>query len=141
MTLSRILSIACFVFLFINWGWGQEPTSLSQSAQLTELQMMALDSLAADTTRGELMIPNVFSPNDDQINDYFEVQTDGETVYDFTIFSRAGMRVFHSNSPRIFWDGRTNGGESMGSGIYYFVIEERGSEDPYQKAGFIYLYR
>lgn len=120
---------------------GQEPSSLSQSDQLTESQMIALDSLAADTTGGELMIPNVFSPNDDQINDYFEVETDGVTVYEFTIFSRAGMRVFHSKSPRIFWDGRTNGGEPLGAGIYYFVIEDRGSEDQYQKAGFIYLYR
>jgi gliding motility-associated-like protein len=100
-----------------------------------------LDSLAVDSISGELKVPNVFSPNDDEINDYFEVETDGTTVYEFSVFTRTGTRIYHSLSPRIFWDGRSNAGKEMREGIYYYVIEEDGGSDPFEKAGFIHLFR
>ena len=74
------------------------------------------------------------------LNDYFEVETDGETVYEFTVFTRAGIRVFHSSSPRIFWDGRSLSGEELKQGIYYYTIEEVGNET-HEQAGTIYLFR
>jgi len=83
----------------------------------------------------------VFSPNGDQINDYFEVDTDGTTIYEFSIFTRAGTRIYHSLSPRIFWDGNSLDGKELKEGIYYYVIEEEGGTSPFDKAGFMYLFR
>ncbi|MGW8316108.1 MAG: T9SS type B sorting domain-containing protein, partial [Bacteroidales bacterium] len=93
------------------------------------------------TVGGELGIPNVFTPNGDQINDYFEVTTDGVTVYELTFFTRTGTRIYHSRSPRIFWDGRSLEGKELPEGIYYYVIEEVGALEPFEKAGFIHLFR
>lgn len=100
-----------------------------------------LDSLGADSISGALVIPNVFSPNGDEINDYFEVSTDGSTVYELSIFTRTGTRVFFSSSPRIFWDGRSNVGENLKQGVYYYVIEEKDGGDSTQEVGFIHLFR
>jgi len=97
--------------------------------------------MAADTVDSELDVPNVFSPNGDGNNDYFEVTTNGITVYEFTVFTRSGSRVYHSLSPRIFWDGKSVGGEELSEGVYYYVIEEEGDSEPFEKAGFIHLFR
>ena len=101
-----------------------------------------LDTVALDSTDGTLVIPNVFTPNGDGINDYFEVETDGITVYDFTVFTRTGAQIFNSNSPRIFWDGTNSAALDLEEGVYYYVIEEEeGNTRPYSSAGFIYLFR
>ena len=141
MTLPRSIVIACLSFLLFRMGYGQEQDHLTGSMQLTAEQMVVLDSLAADSTGSELAVPNVFTPNGDGINDYFEVTTDGTRVYEFSIFTRTGTRVYHSLSPRIFWDGKSNSGHDLKEGVYYYVIEETDDPDPFEKAGFMHLYR
>jgi gliding motility-associated-like protein len=88
-----------------------------------------------------LDVPNVFTPNGDDINDYFEVTTDGITAYEFSIFTRTGTRIYHSLSRRIFWDGKSIGGQELPKGIYYYVIEEVGAADPVKYSGFMHLFR
>ena len=141
MTLPRYIVIACLCFLLFRMGYGQHQDPLTGSMQLTAEQMVVLDSLAADSTGGELAVPNVFTPNGDSINDYIEITTDGIRVYDFNVFTRTGTLVFHSLSPRIFWNGRSNGGQELKEGIYYYIIKETEDPDPFSKTGFIYLYR
>jgi gliding motility-associated-like protein len=141
MTLARSFAIACF-FLHLSAGVsGQHADTFDGAIQLSAEQMVMLDSLAADSTITELDIPNVFTPNGDGYNDYFEVTTDGVTVYEFTVFTRTGARVYHSLSPRIFWDGKSNGGKDLKEGVYYYVIEETESSEPFGKAGFMHLFR
>lgn len=96
---------------------------------------------STDSAGTALNVPNVFTPNGDNINDYFEVITDGTTMYEFTVFTRSGARVYYSLSPRIFWDGQSSGGLDLSEGIYYYVIEETGDSEPFKKAGFIHLFR
>ena len=141
MTLPRSVAIICFYFFLSAMVTGQHRDPLTGSLQLSDMQLHMLDSLAADSISGELTVPNVFSPNNDKINDYFEVETDGTTVYEFSVFTRTGTRIFYSMSPRIFWDGRNNAGKEMREGVYYYVIEEEGGSDPFEKAGFIHLFK
>jgi large repetitive protein len=54
----------------------------------------------------QLMVPNVFSPNGDEVNDYFEVTTPGDYIYTFRVFTRDGLLIYASVSPLIRWDGR-----------------------------------
>ena len=67
----------------------------------------------------ELMPPNVFTPNGDMINDYFEVSTQGDYIYSFRVFTRTGTQVYYSRSEQIIWDGRTTGGREVPEGVYY----------------------
>jgi gliding motility-associated-like protein len=97
--------------------------------------------MAADTSASDLVVPNVFTPNGDQLNDYFEVPTNGSTVYELTIFTRTGTRIYHSRSPRIYWDGRSLEGKELPEGVYYYVIEEVDSSPTEGKAGFMHLFR
>jgi len=86
-------------------------------------------------------VPNVFTPNGDNKNDYFEVETPGDAIYDLIIFTRTGTKVYDSTSPRIFWDGRNSGGNEVSEGIYYYIIKLTGKPSSRGLSGFIYLYR
>ena len=141
MTLLRFLVIIYCFLLLLPAASGQDTQTLKGESQLTGEQVVVLDTASVDSIDSSLVIPNVFTPNGDGIHDYFEVNTDGVTVYDFYVFTRTGTQVFHSNSPRIFWDGTNSAGIDLGEGVFYYVIEAEGDLAPYSSAGFIYLFR
>ena len=141
MTIKRSITFVCFCCLLVPVIFGQDQDQLSDTIRLSAKQLQMIESLASDSVDSELDVPNVFTPNGDEVNDYFEVTTDGVTVYDFTVFTRTGTRIYHSLSPRIFWDGRSIGGKELPEGIYYYVIEEEGGSEPFNSAGFMHLYR
>ncbi len=69
----------------------------------------------------EFIIPNIFTPNGDRINDEFAVRACGVYEYEIEILNRFGKTMFQSNSLNINWDGYTNE-EKASDGIYFYVI-------------------
>jgi len=141
MIVSRFLAVVCFSVFLIPHLSGQQEEPSHPVIIPADLDAAAMEAMETDTAGAILQIPNVFSPNGDQVNDYFEVSTDGTTVYEFSVFTRSGTRIYHSHSPRISWDGKSLDGIELREGTYYYVIEEKGGTNPFEKAGFIYLYR
>lgn len=141
MTLTRSIAIICLCGLLLPKLSGQQEDTVVTPVPLSESQFINAEVSNTNAPGDELKIPNVFTPNGDQVNDYFEVETDGTTVYEFSVFTRTGTRVYYSKSPRIFWDGNSLDGQELKEGIYYYVIDEDGGSDPFGKAGFMYLYR
>jgi gliding motility-associated-like protein len=74
------------------------------------------------------VIPNVFSPNEDGVNDYFEIP-DVELTYCFDtdfyikIFTRWGKKVFEDNKVNFKWDGKMKNGALCSDGVYFYNIE------------------
>ena len=68
-------------------------------------------------------IPNVFSPNGDNKNDYFIVSGAGFEILESTIYNRWGTEVFKYNAKADQWDGRTFSGGIAPEGTYYYVFE------------------
>lgn len=141
MTIKRFIAFICVCNLLFPVLFGQNQVQSPDSARLSVEQLQMFESMALDSVDSELNIPNVFSPNGDDVNDYFEVTTDGTTAYEFTVFTRTGTRIYHSLSTRIFWDGKSIGGQELPEGIYYYVIEEIGDSEPFNSAGFMHLFR
>jgi gliding motility-associated-like protein len=88
-------------------------------------------------------IPNVFTPNGDDINDRLVAKTSGlvERV-DMKIFNRNGLLIFRTEDPRINWDG-TYKGRIVSPGVYFYqcdVFERRifGLEQ-FHLSGFIHV--
>lgn len=69
-----------------------------------------------------ISIPNVFTPNNDDLNDDFGVVTNC-TLSNFSceIFNRWGERLYKTSSPTDKWDG-TYRKEKAPSGVYFFII-------------------
>ena len=85
--------------------------------------------------------PNVFTPNDDNMNDNFVVLSNGVTVYSIRIFSRSGIQVYRSESPTIIWDGRNQSGQELPPDVYFFTIKAVDDVQRPEQSGFVHLYR
>jgi gliding motility-associated-like protein len=94
------------------------------------------DVFVADT----LLIPNVFTPNDDRINDVFYIRSDGITNLNFVVYTRYGFQVFKFSSPNIQWDGRSSAGIKLKTGVYYYVLSSDDGNPTYNRAGYIHLF-
>lgn len=69
-------------------------------------------------------VPNVFTPDEDGLNDFFKPVFDCE-VYDYqmTIFNRWGREFFQSNDIEIPWQGQSpNPDFYAGTGVYVYLI-------------------
>ncbi len=68
-------------------------------------------------------IPNVFTPNGDNINDRLLAKTSGlvEKI-DFRLFNRDGMLIFKTENPSIDWDG-TYKGKIVSPGVYFYQCD------------------
>jgi gliding motility-associated-like protein len=79
----------------------------------------------SDTTCNRYELPNVFTPNDDNYNDFFRPfpYTSVERI-DMKIFNRWGNLVFETADPDINWDGRNqSNGTDCAQGTYLYVCE------------------
>jgi gliding motility-associated-like protein len=68
-------------------------------------------------------IPNVFTPNGDDINDRLVAKSSGlvEKI-DFKLFNRNGMPLFRTEEPKINWDG-TYKGKIVSPGVYFYQCD------------------
>ncbi len=96
--------------------------------------------LVSDTAG--LIMPNVFSPNGDGINDYFQPIAKNVGQFSCTIFDRWGKIVFDFGSTNDKWMGQTNSGATCPDGTYYYVMDAKDDNSKIYKAkGFITLMR
>ena len=75
-------------------------------------------------------IPNTFSPNNDGINDLWDIQyLDTYPTCRVQVFTRTGQLVFESRGYRTPWDG-TMKGKSLPVDTYYYIIEPENGREP-----------
>ena len=107
-----------------------------------------VDTSKQDTpTNDTLIIPNIFTPNNDGINDLFSIKLSGYEDVAWKIYNRWGSEL---KSGKIasslamteleLWDGRTNADTKVRDGTYYYIIHltKKGGELETKK-GFITL--
>lgn len=81
----------------------------------------AFTSITVVTCDG--VVPNVFTPNADGVNDYFLIEGSPGVTYYFKVYNRWGQLVF--STPRveaIRWDGRDDGNDMLPDGVYYYEL-------------------
>lgn len=91
--------------------------------------------------KGNVFIPEGFSPNNDGINDKFVIRnTSGKPIH-LEIYNRWGNIVYKSGNYQNDWDGRCNQGiyfgEDVPSGTYYYIVNVEADK----KIGFITISR
>ena len=94
----------------------------------------------------QLKIPNIFTPNGDGVNDYFEIGygSDGKPINDLnvyflsnklTIFNRWGRIVYESSDYKNDWDGG-----KLPDGTYFYVLECKGTTQNYRYKGSVMIW-
>lgn len=122
---------------------------LAKPAVSTTYTVVGTDSNActnnAETTvtvlANNTILPNIFSPNGDGLNDAFKIKSDCFTKVQLIIYDRWGVELAQINSVTDAWDG-TYSGKKCNEGTYYYIFE--GSYDDgtlYRDRGFVQLVR
>jgi gliding motility-associated-like protein len=70
----------------------------------------------------DLFIPNVFTPNDDGINDRWLVQYTGSQPVNLAVYDRWGGLVYESKNKMEGWNGLTMQGDRAPEGVYYYYV-------------------
>jgi gliding motility-associated-like protein len=68
-----------------------------------------------------LWIPNAFSPNEDNINEYFELKGGSLRMFHIDIYDRWGAKIFTSDNLKDSWDGTYNGKPVQQDAYMYMV--------------------
>ena len=110
--------------LFINYGDG----CFLDDCLLIEIEQKV-----------EMFIPNIFSPNGDNINDLFSIYSNSSDVFinEVMIFDRWGEMVYNQKGFEVseearFWDGTFNGNNCV-PGVYVYIITYLDEENQTKK--------
>jgi gliding motility-associated-like protein len=90
-----------------------------------------------------ITIPNVFTPNDDGLNDLYKVECIGIKTLDVQIYNRWGELVGWWNGIHGWWDGYSAlAGLKVPEGSYYYRVKAEGIDGTvFDKKGFLQLFR
>jgi gliding motility-associated-like protein len=89
-----------------------------------------------------ITVPNIFTPNDDDVNDLFKPIAAGIQTMNAWIYNRYGTLIYNWDKPKGFWDGYTTSGEPCAPGVYFYVIEASGFDGKsYKLRGKVNLFR
>jgi len=91
-----------------------------------------------------LEVPNVFTPNGDNVNDLFYLKATNLTNIDISIYDRWGHLVYKlaTDKGQIDWDGKSQTGQEVAEGVYFYVLKATGKDGvEYEKKGDITLIR
>ena len=87
-----------------------------------------IEQIPCDKVFCKIFAPNVFSPNNDGVNDFFQPFTNCELeLFTLQIFDRWGNALFGTSNPNESWDGTSNNQE-LPQGVYIFKIEYKFSQ-------------
>jgi gliding motility-associated-like protein len=77
----------------------------------------------------KIEVPNVFTPNNDNSNDLFEIKGLEYRcdIYKLWIYNRWGQLIFESLPDVIVWDGKTEG-LIVSPGTYIYILQGNGFE-------------
>lgn len=103
----------------------------------------AILPIEIDVVDCEQPFPNVFTPNNDGINDVFKLpDTHNVTIENFKLYNRYGFLLDEwQRGLKVLWDGTANGAE-LPDGVYYYVAEfEVCGEAQKPVKGFVHIMR
>ena len=145
------------------WNFGNSTFSITNSASVVPsvvyysagtytITMYAKKGDCLDTTYkvvkvelpSKLEIPNVFTPNGDNVNDFFVLKATGLSEITMRIFDRWGQKVYDltSQSGNIAWDGMNLYGKAAAEGVYFYVLKAKGFDgQSFERKGNISLFR
>lgn len=82
---------------------------------------VATDIVMVEVDCNSVYIPNIFTPNGDGVNDFFEVKVRGASTFHLQIFNRWGEMLFESTDPKKVWSGGKQDYYAP-DGVYFWTL-------------------
>jgi len=129
LNVTGALSYSWSPFLDLSCSTCSNPIATPSSTTIYVVTGVANGCSHQDTVtvyvegESELIIPNVFTPNFDEINDGFNLI--GGCIYSINkqIYNRWGQLIFQSNQINEVWNGRTTAGDEAPEGTYFYIFK------------------
>jgi gliding motility-associated-like protein len=81
----------------------------------------AVDSVSIHV--GELIVPSVITPNNDGLNDFFNIPgTEGQGPIDIVIFNRWGNQVYSTDDYQNDWQGKDDRNRELPADTYFYIV-------------------
>ena len=140
-----------------TWTFGDGNTSYSVSPSNTytavgtyTATLIASNGSCKDSTHVTIItqqatmmiIPNIFTPNGDNINDVFYIINTGMISLTCDIYNRWGQLLHTITAPNQGWDGIEPNGDKAPDGTYLFILQAQGNDGKtYKQQGTVTLIR
>ena len=118
---------------------GNYTTTLSVTSQSAcKNQFSINNTVAAQKDNVVIDLPNVITPNGDNVNDCYIFKADGDfnACSELRVYNRWGKEVFKSESSDNCWDGKDKNGNKVENGAYYYILKIK----DFEKTGNISVY-
>ena len=122
-----------FGSLGLLWSEGSTTDSIEVAGVPGSFSVEVTDECGHSTTASielsvicDIQIPNVFTPDGDGYNEYFEIEGIEYTTNYVRIYNRWGQMVFETRNYRNNWNGR-----GVSEGTYYYEVLVDGHDEPY----------
>lgn len=79
-------------------------------------------SIVVNPSQETIVIPNVFTPNGDNDNQYFSVKGIDRN-YGLLVYNRWGTLVFSESPYMNLWEGISNSGKYLSEGTYFYILQ------------------
>lgn len=99
-------------------------TMLITGGQYSPSTYIFIDDVSITEILCEPVFPNVFTPNNDGMNENWQPKLcldDNEQV-NIIVYNRWGQKVYEAVNKAAFWDGKTTSGTDVSEGTYYYII-------------------
>ena len=107
----------------INAGVGEHWLTYSFPNNCNETDSMLME-VGCDL---QIFVPNTFSPNLDEENEFFVIQGNNIIDFEITLFNRWGKQMFYSNDITNSWNGSFEG-QIVPVGVYSYVLKAYGKD-------------
>jgi gliding motility-associated-like protein len=134
-------------FLSFDDVEGQELNCYYITAKDSSGNESAASNIVCQDFCGELILPNIFTPNNDGKNDIFSTKTNfsGFSNPVFLVYNRWGKEVYRdSDFKHLEWDGIASNGAKLSDGTYYIYISAQrltGAQDLLEYKGWLQIMR
>lgn len=105
-------------YIYAESGWFTTMVMVTDSFGCSDTAWVSVFVLASEN----IVIPNVFTPNGDGINDGYSILVSGISKLEIGIYDRWGKLVYEQSGGSIYWDGNTKNGREASAGTYYYVL-------------------
>ncbi len=107
-----------------------EPTNEVNDSDIVEETVEATEEteeMETDIVEQEeqVILPNVFTPNSDGINDFFEIEMSEKQDFQIIVIDRTNSVVYQSNTVDFRWDGSLPSGDPAPAGNYVYFISAK----------------
>ena len=111
------------------WSTGQSTSAITVTESgnyivtTTNMCGSSTDTATVDFYFCDLELPNVFTPNNDGSNDYFQLLFfGGLKTFNCTILNRWGQVIREYDDAAFMWDGKDESGDDVLEGVYFYIV-------------------